>query len=130
MPLLASMIATIALALGAAEGSEGRTCPPPGPAWLHPGGGFPAHRIMFDVRLRGSEILWLNRPISRRMLRTYLRRAKRIDPSPFIVFDPTEASDCAAAATILGLIDAEARCGERTLCGQGTRREWLASDSN
>jgi hypothetical protein len=99
-------------------------CPAIATGWLRPSDGLPDHRLVLLIRLRGNDILWGGQSMSRQELRTMLSRSRAMNPTPFILLDPSAAADCGAAAEIRDLIDESLDCGEAMLCGQGARREW------
>jgi hypothetical protein len=128
MPALPLILAALSLAGGGPDHRlELRQCPAVLPGWLRPSDGLPAHRIVLDVRLRGHDLLWGGRRVTRRALRIFLSRTRRMEPAPFILFDPSGAADCAAARSVRDLIDASLECGRSAVCGQGPRAAWAGA---
>lgn len=126
-----SILAALALAAGAATGAGAPHCgtpppcaAPPLPGWIAASEGLPDHRVLSEVRLEGRTIFWAGRPVSRRRLRLYLARGRRVEPAPFILFDASGAANCAEAAALRALVDRAARCGEGGFCGEGRRADW------
>jgi hypothetical protein len=105
--------------------SAGVACPQVARNWIMPRAGLPEHRVMMTVRLRGGDIIWSGRMVSRGELRHYLLATRVMNPLPTIIFDPSGASDCAVAGEIRDLIDEAAACQNGGICGEGTVEQWL-----
>lgn len=119
------LVLALLFAGGGEPGGRARSqCPLVLSGWLSPADGLPEHRSVLTVRMRGREILWGGRAVSRRALHAFLSGSRDMRPAPFIIFDPAGAADCETATRIRDLIDRSAGCTGAVVCGQGPPRAW------
>ena len=89
--------------------------------------GRPAYWVVNEVTTDRGEIRWNGVPIDEERLVAYLKLAARMDPVPFLVFEPGN-SNCKDAKRVRDLIDRNYPCGDGA-CGQGARAEFDAAPS-
>ena len=122
-------LALVLLTLGC--GNEAKlkrgNCPPLLPNWSKPSDGRSAFRTMNLVAFDKGELKWNGVFVSWNKMRDYLKLLPNMNPTPLVVFDPSDAPSCAAATAVRDEINKFARCQTDGLCGQGLKRDWNAA---
>lgn len=101
-----------------------KQCPALLPKWSEPTTGRSSYLIMNAVAFTGTGITWNRQPISNAQLRAFLARGLKLNPVPFIVFDPTNAPNCPEAIKVRDVINSAGDCQGMGMCGQGSSAEW------
>jgi hypothetical protein len=95
-------------------------CVPVLPGWTSEQTGKPADVAANVVSVRGTQIFWNGYPTDEQTVGNMIEEVARMNPQPFTVFDPAQASDCALARRIRDTLDRQLSCSERG-CWQGSK---------
>lgn len=115
LPVLAVLLFTVA---ACARENSSEACVPVLAGWATPQTGQRPYLIPNLVRVTDNQIKWNGVQVNEPILGAYLRESARMNPMPFVVFDP-ETGDCAFARRVRDIIDRSYPCSDGA-CGQGT----------
>lgn len=89
------------------------------PGWTTSEIGSPPFFVANRVLVSGGEIRWNGVVVDEAMLAKYVRLSSKLNPMPFVMFDP-ETGECAFATRVRDIIDGN------YLCRDGARRQGTA----
>jgi hypothetical protein len=101
------------------SGGDAQACPI-APGWF---AGVPEepshHRVVLDARVgRDGRIKWGGSEISEDLLATYLRRTRRMNPSPYLLLRYQRGLSCSALHHVRQIFVGNAGCGVDMNCGE------------